>query len=102
FTAPTGSRVPIRHEGGEAVLAIRVQELFGLTRHPTVGDGVPLTLELLSPAQRPVQKPRDLPGFRRGSWADVRADMRGRYPKHVWPEDPAAAAPTHRAKPRNK
>ncbi len=102
FTAPTGSRVPIRYEGGEAVLAIRVQELFGLTRHPTVGDGVPLTLELLSPAQRPVQKTRDLPGFWRGSWADVRADMRGRYPKHVWPEDPAAATPTHRAKPRHK
>lgn len=100
FTAPTGSRVPIRYENGEAVLAIRVQELFGLTVHPTIGNGIPLTLELLSPAHRPIQKTRDLPGFWRGSWADVRAEMRGRYPKHVWPEDPASAAPTNRAKPR--
>ncbi|WP_011583351.1 MULTISPECIES: ATP-dependent helicase HrpB [Chelativorans] len=102
FTAPTGSRVPIRYENGEAVLAIRVQELFGLREHPTVGNGVPLTLELLSPAHRPIQKTRDLPGFWRGTWADVRADMRGRYPKHVWPENPAEAAPTNRAKPRQK
>ena len=102
FTAPTGSRVPIRYENGEAVLAIRVQELFGLKEHPTVGRGIPLTLELLSPAHRPIQKTRHLPGFWRGSWADVRADMRGRYPKHVWPENPAEAAPTNRAKPRQK
>jgi len=102
FTAPTGSRVPIRYENGEAILAIRVQELFGLKEHPTVGQGIPLTLELLSPAHRPIQKTRDLPGFWRGSWADVRADMRGRYPKHVWPENPAEAAPTNRAKPRQK
>ncbi|WP_309086337.1 ATP-dependent helicase HrpB [Chelativorans sp.] len=102
FTAPMGSRVPIRYENGEAVLAIRVQELFGLKEHPTVGKGIPLTLELLSPAHRPIQKTRDLPGFWRGSWADVRADMRGRYPKHVWPENPAEAAPTSRAKPRSK
>ncbi|WP_163270480.1 ATP-dependent helicase HrpB [Chelativorans alearense] len=101
FTAPTGSRLPIRYENAEAVLAVRVQELFGLTEHPTAG-GVPLTLELLSPAQRPIQKTRDLPGFWRGSWADVRAEMRGRYPKHVWPEDPAAAAATKRAKPRGR
>ncbi|WP_159588746.1 ATP-dependent helicase HrpB [Chelativorans xinjiangense] len=101
FTAPTGSRLPIRYESAEAVLAVRVQELFGLTEHPTTG-GVPLTLELLSPAQRPIQKTRDLPGFWRGSWADVRAEMRGRYPKHVWPEDPAAAAATKRAKPRGR
>lgn len=102
FTAPMGSRVPIRYENGEAVLAIRVQELFGLKEHPTVGKGIPLTLELLSPAHRPIQKTRDLPGFWRGSWADVRADMRGRYPTHVWPENPAEAAPTSRAKPRSK
>ncbi|MFC6490209.1 ATP-dependent helicase C-terminal domain-containing protein, partial [Nitratireductor sp. GCM10026969] len=100
FTAPTGSRLPIRYADGEAVLAVRVQELFGLTEHPTVADGLPLTLELLSPAHRPIQKTRDLPGFWRGSWADVRADMRGRYPKHVWPEDPATTAPTRRAKSR--
>jgi len=93
--------VPIRYDGDEPVLAIRVQELFGVTRHPRIGDGaVPLVLELLSPAHRPIQKTRDLPGFWAGSWADVRADMRGRYPRHPWPEDPAAAQATNRAKPR--
>lgn len=102
FTAPTGSRVPIRYEAEDAVLAIRVQELFGLCEHPTIGEGTPLTLELLSPAHRPIQKTRDLPGFWAGSWADVRSDMRGRYPKHVWPKDPANAAATRRAKPRAK
>src|SRR5690606_19001562 len=102
YTAPTGSRVPIRYENREAILAIRVQELFGLNEHPTIGEAIPLSLELLSPAHRPIQKTRDLPGFWRGSWADVRSEMRGRYPKHVWPEDPAAAMPTNRAKPRAK
>ncbi|MEQ1951408.1 ATP-dependent helicase HrpB [Mesorhizobium sp. CN2-181] len=101
FAAPSGSNVPIRYDGGTPVLSIRVQELFGLKNHPAIGDGkVPLTLELLSPAHRPIQTTRDLPAFWRGSWADVRADMRGRYPKHVWPEDPANAAATSRAKPR--
>ena len=80
---------------------VRVQELFGLARHPALAGGrVPLVLELLSPAHRPIQTTKDLPGFWRGSWKDVRSDMRGRYPKHVWPEDPASAAPTSRAKPR--
>ncbi len=102
YDAPSGSHVPIRYEAEGPVLAIRVQELFGLTEHPTVADGIPLKLELLSPAHRPIQTTRDLPGFWAGSWADVRADMRGRYPKHVWPEDPANAAATHRAKPRKK
>ena len=102
YDAPSGSHVPIRYEAEGPVLAIRVQELFGLTEHPTVADGIPLKLELLSPAHRPIQTTRDLPGFWAGSWADVRADMRGRYPKHVWPEDPANAAATHRAKPRQK
>ncbi|QDC01589.1 ATP-dependent helicase HrpB [Mesorhizobium sp. 8] len=101
FDAPSGSRVPVRYDRGAPVLAIRVQELFGLDRHPSIAGGtVPLTLELLSPAHRPIQTTRDLPGFWRGSWIDVRADMRGRYPKHVWPENPLAAAPTSRAKPR--
>jgi ATP-dependent helicase HrpB len=78
-----------------------VQELYGLSTHPTVaGVRVPITLALLSPAHRPIQLTKDLPGFWRGSWSDVRKDMRGRYPKHAWPEDPAAAAPTARAKPR--
>ena len=101
FEAPSGSRVPIRYEGEAPVLAIRVQQLFGLDRHPSIAGGtVPLTLELLSPAHRPIQTTRDLPGFWRGSWADVRADMRGRYPKHVWPENPLLATATSRAKPR--
>jgi ATP-dependent helicase HrpB len=102
FEAPTGQRHPIAWDGPEGpVLAIRVQELFGLSAHPSVAGGrLPLTLELLSPAHRPIQITRDLPGFWRGSWAAVRADMRGRYPRHPWPEDPANAAPTKRAKPR--
>jgi ATP-dependent helicase HrpB len=101
FDAPSGSHVPIRYDGEWPVLAVRVQELFGLDRHPAIANGtVPLTLELLSPAHRPIQTTRDLPGFWRGSWADVRADMRGRYPKHVWPENPLLAAATARAKPR--
>lgn len=102
FTAPTGSGVHIDY-GAEAgpTIAIRVQELFGLREHPKVGThGIPLVIELLSPAHRPIQVTRDLPGFWRGSWAAVRSDMRGRYPRHVWPEDPAQAEATRRAKPR--
>lgn len=100
FEAPTGStfRIDYAAEGGPMV-EVRVQELFGVTRHPTVG-GRPLTLALLSPARRPVQLTRDLPAFWKGSWADVRKDMRGRYPRHPWPEDPTQAPPTTRAKPR--
>ena len=101
FEAPSGSRVPIRYELDQPVLAIRVQELFGLSVHPAVADGrLPLTLELLSPAHRAIQVTRDLPGFWAGSWRDVRADLRGRYPKHEWPEDPANSKATARAKPR--
>ncbi|MGL4489898.1 MAG: ATP-dependent helicase C-terminal domain-containing protein, partial [Rhizobiaceae bacterium] len=101
FEAPTGNSHPIRYEDDEPVLAIRVQELFGLKIHPSIAAGkIPLLLELLSPAHRPVQLTRDLPGFWQGSWADVRSDLRGRYPRHFWPEDPANAAPTARAKPR--
>jgi ATP-dependent helicase HrpB len=102
FEAPTRTRVPIDYasDGGPKI-AIRVQELFGLDRHPAIAGGkVPLAIELLSPAQRPVQTTRDLPGFWRGSYAAVRAEMRGRYPKHPWPDDPIAAAPTRRARPR--
>jgi len=99
---PTGSRIAVDYGGEEGpVLAVRVQELFGLDRHPTLAAGrIPLILHLLSPAGRPIQITRDLPGFWRGSWTAVRADMRGQYPKHPWPEDPLAAAPTRRAKPR--
>ena len=101
YQAPTGSRLPIRYDEDSPVVAIRVQELFGETRHPAIAGGrLPLTLELLSPAHRPIQTTRDLPGFWKGSWADVRAEMRGRYPRHPWPENPEQAAPTHRAKPR--
>lgn len=101
FEVPTGSNIPIRYDEGEPVLAVRVQELFGLAAHPSIANGtIPLLLELLSPAHRPIQITRDLPGFWKGSWAEVRSDMRGRYPRHVWPEDPANAAPTARAKPR--
>jgi len=102
FNAPTGNRHPIDYESeGAPVVACRVQELYGLKVHPSIAGGrLPLTLHLLSPAGRPVQITRDLPGFWAGSWRDVRIDMRGRYPKHVWPDDPANAAPTSRAKPR--
>jgi ATP-dependent helicase HrpB len=102
FRAPTGTEAPIDYEAeGGPSIALRVQELFGLKQHPSLAQGrIPLTLELLSPAHRPIQITRDLPGFWRGSWAAVRADLRGRYPRHFWPEDPAQAAPTARAKPR--
>jgi ATP-dependent helicase HrpB len=102
FAAPTGTRVPIDYEAeGGPKIAIRVQELFGLNRHPAIAGGkVPLVIELLSPAHRPVQTTRDLPGFWRGSYAAVRTEMRGRYPKHPWPDDPLTAPPTRRAKPR--
>ena len=102
FVAPTGNAFAIDYESEAGPgAAIRVQELFGLAIHPSVADGrVPLTLSLLSPAHRPVQITRDLPGFWRGSWGAVRAELRGRYPRHSWPEDPAKAAPTARAKPR--
>ncbi|WP_406873211.1 ATP-dependent helicase HrpB [Aminobacter sp. P9b] len=101
FTVPSGSHVPIRYDGEWPVLAVRVQELFGMDKHPSIAGGtVPLTLELLSPAHRPIQTTRDLPGFWRGSWADVRSDMRGRYPRHVWPDNPLEAQATARAKPR--
>ena len=102
FQAPTGTAAPIDYEaeGGPAI-ALRVQELFGLNAHPALAGGrIPLTLHLLSPANRPIQITRDLPGFWRGSWAAVRSDLRGRYPRHFWPEDPAAAQPTARAKRR--
>ncbi len=101
LTTPLGSAaIDYAAEGGPRV-DIRVQELFGVTVHPAVGGGrVPLTLALLSPARRPIQMTKDLPGFWRGSWKDVRSDMRGRYPRHPWPENPAEAPPTNRVKPR--
>lgn len=99
LVTPLGSAaIDYAAEGGPRV-DIRVQELFGVTKHPTVG-GAPLTLALLSPARRPVQVTNDLPRFWSGSWAAVRAEMRGRYPRHPWPENPAEAQATNRVKPR--
>jgi ATP-dependent helicase HrpB len=102
FEAPTGSMIAIEYEAPEGPkISVRVQEMFGLAQHPSIARGrVPLVVELLSPAHRPVQVTRDLPGFWSGSYAAVRADLRGRYPRHPWPDDPAHAAPTRRAKPR--
>jgi ATP-dependent helicase HrpB len=102
FEAPTGTQLAIDYEAEQGpTIAVRLQELFGLNTHPAIAKGaVPLVLELLSPAHRPVQVTRDLPGFWRGSYAAVRSDLRGRYPRHPWPEDPASAMPTRRVKPR--
>jgi ATP-dependent helicase HrpB len=101
FTAPSGRTVPIDYSSGEPTVRIAVQNLFGLAEHPSVLDGrTKILFELLSPAARPIQVTRDLPAFWRGSWRDVRGDMRGRYPKHSWPEDPASAAPLRGAKRR--
>jgi ATP-dependent helicase HrpB len=100
FVSPAGSRHEIDYqaEGGPAV-ELRVQALFGLGEHPAVAGGrVPLVLRLTSPAGRPIQTTRDLPGFWAGSWAAVAKEMRGRYPRHPWPDDPAAADPTLRTK----
>ncbi|MGH6818869.1 MAG: ATP-dependent helicase HrpB [Methylovirgula sp.] len=102
FETPAGSSIALDYaaESGP-LLSVRVQELYGLATHPAIARGkVALTLELLSPAQRPIQITRDLPGFWRGSWAAVRSEMKGRYPRHLWPEDPANALPTRWAKPR--
>ncbi|HSX54485.1 MAG TPA: ATP-dependent helicase C-terminal domain-containing protein, partial [Sphingomonas sp.] len=96
---PAGSSHEIDYaaEGGPTA-EMRVQALFGLSVHPTLGDGTPLILSLTSPAGRPIQTTRDLPGFWKGSWADVAKEMRGRYPRHPWPDDPAAANATLRTK----
>ena len=99
FVTPLGRKIPIDYSSAAPEIQVRLQELFGVTRHPTVG-GAPLKIVLLSPAQRPIQITMDLPGFWSGSYADVRKDMRAQYPKHPWPEDPTEADPTLRAKPR--
>jgi ATP-dependent helicase HrpB len=100
FTAPTGSQFAIDYETDEPAVSVRVQELFGTARHPMLGGKIPLTFHLLSPAHRPIQTTKNLPAFWQGSWAEVRRDMRGQYPKHPWPENPLEALPTRRAKPR--
>lgn len=99
FVTPLGRKVPIDYDHETPSVALRLQELFGVTRHPVVG-GRPLRISLLSPGGKPVQVTTDLPGFWTSSYTDVRKDMRGRYPRHPWPEDPTIADPTTRAKPR--
>ena len=100
YTVPTGSRIAIRyHEDNPPALAVRMQEMFGEATTPSIAEGrVPLVLELLSPAHRPLQITRDLGAFWAGSYRDVQKEMKGRYPKHVWPDDPANTAPTKRTK----
>jgi ATP-dependent helicase HrpB len=100
FTTPLGRRIPIDYSGEAPEITLRLQEMFGQTTHPSVA-GQPLRVTLLSPAGRPLQTTMDLPGFWASSYADVRKEMRGRYPRHPWPEDPTEADPTLRAKPRN-
>ena len=99
---PSGSRIAIDYADPSApVLAVRLQEVFGLAETPRVGDGrVPLTIHLLSPAHRPVQVTRDLASFWRTGYFEVRKDLKGRYPRHPWPDDPLSAPATRRAKPR--
>ncbi|MBY4893256.1 ATP-dependent helicase HrpB [Rhodobacteraceae bacterium N5(2021)] len=101
WTTPMNRRIAIDYSGDAPEVALRLQEVFGTTKHPLIGpDRLPLKVTLLSPAQRPVQVTTDLPGFWDGSYADVRKDMRARYPRHPWPEDPREADPTLRVKPR--
>ena len=101
ITAPTGTKLTIDYSGDQPSVSVRLQEMFGLASHPAVGPNrTPLLVNLLSPARRSLQSTSDLPGFWRSSYADVRKDMRGKYPKHPWPEDPLAAAATRRVKPR--
>ena len=105
ITVPSGSNIPLDYAaaGDIPVLAVRLQEMFGAVDTPTIAGGrVPVMLHLLSPASRPVQVTRDLANFWANTYFDVRKDLRGRYPKHYWPDDPLAAMPTGRAKPRRR
>ncbi|WP_197286098.1 ATP-dependent helicase HrpB [Paenibacillus sp. FJAT-27812] len=103
IVVPSGSRIPVDYSDPESpVLAVRLQELFGLKDTPLLARGrLPVTLHLLSPSQRPVQVTRDLRSFWENAYFEVKKDLKGRYPKHYWPDDPYSAAPTNRAKPRN-
>ena len=101
FETPLGRKVAIDYATGVPEISVRLQEMFGVTQHPVIGPArLPLKVTLLSPGQKPVQTTTDLPGFWTSSYSDVRKDMRGRYPRHPWPEDPTQADPTLRAKPR--
>ncbi len=99
FVTPLGRRIPIDYAGDRPAIALRLQEMLGVTHHPEAA-GVPLRVTLLSPAQRPIQVTTDIPGFWDTSYAEIRKEMRGRYPRHHWPEDPREAMPTLRARPR--
>jgi ATP-dependent helicase HrpB len=99
FITPLGRRIPVDYGTDPPEITLRLQEMFGQSTHPVVG-GTPLRVTLLSPGGKPVQTTTDIPGFWASSYADVRKDMRGRYPRHPWPEDPTSADPTLRAKPR--
>ncbi|BFO11753.1 hypothetical protein GGER_42630 [Serratia rubidaea] len=100
YTVPTGSRLPIRYEAGKPpLLPVRLQEMFGEQRSPMLAEGrIAVVLELLSPAHRPLQITADLAAFWQGAYREVQKEMKGRYPKHVWPDDPANALPTRRTK----
>jgi len=101
FELPSGSVHSLHYEAGRIILRARVQEFFGMKTHPKVVNGkIPLTLEFLSPAMRPIQTTQDITGFWQGSWAEVQRELRGRYPKHFWPDDPANAPATTRTKAR--
>jgi ATP-dependent helicase HrpB len=102
LTMPSGSRIRVDYLDDSApAVSVRLQEVFGLADTPRLGRGrVPVTFKLLSPARRPVQVTRDLASFWRGAYAEVRKDLRGRYPKHYWPENPLAAEPTRGVRPR--
>ncbi|MFO1164606.1 MAG: ATP-dependent helicase C-terminal domain-containing protein [Paracoccus sp. (in: a-proteobacteria)] len=99
FVTPLGRKVPIDYDHETPSIELKLQELFGVARHPVVGNR-PLRITMLSPGQKPIAVTTDLPGFWAGSYGDVRKDMRGRYPRHPWPENPLEADPTTRAKPR--
>jgi ATP-dependent helicase HrpB len=102
LTVPSGSRIPIDYSGDVPVLAVRLQEMFGLTQTPAVAGGrQPLLIHLLSPASRPVQITSDLAGFWQTGYPEVKKELKGRYPKHYWPEDPLQARATARVKPLN-
>jgi ATP-dependent helicase HrpB len=99
ITVPSGSRLPIDYTAPVPVLAVRIQEMFGLSASPSIAGGrLPLVLHLLSPAGRPAQITQDLAGFWQNSYPEVKKELKGRYPKHVWPDDPLHAAPTNRAR----
>jgi len=101
LVVPSGSRRPVDYSGETPVLAVRIQEMFGLRKTPSIAEGrQPLVIHLLSPAGRPAQITQDLAGFWRNSYPDVKKALKGRYPKHLWPEDPLNAAPTARVRPR--